>query len=90
MHATRVLCCCMCAEVDTEVPVSCLFCGTITDRLFSLRSFGIFRLTDPPGLKTILECVATEAFHPHPERPIYTVRDPKQFHKIEPLELTKH
>src|SRR6266702_3252335 len=40
-----------------------------------LRSFGIFRLTDPPGLKTILECEVKEAFHPHPERPIYTVRE---------------
>jgi STAM-binding protein len=37
-------------------------------------SFGIFRLTDPPGLKTVLECTAKEAFHPHPDLPIYTVR----------------
>lgn len=36
-------------------------------------SFGIFRLTDPPGLKTVLECTAKEAFHPHPDLPIYTV-----------------
>jgi STAM-binding protein len=36
-------------------------------------SFGIFRMTDPPGLQTILDCSATEAFHPHPDLPIYTV-----------------
>jgi STAM-binding protein len=46
-----------------------------TDRtLEPHNSFGIFRLTDPPGLKTILDCQAKEAFHPHSERPIYTVR----------------
>ncbi|KAF4576218.1 hypothetical protein EYR40_000457 [Pleurotus pulmonarius] len=38
-------------------------------------NFGIFRLTDPPGLKTILECTAKEAFHPHPDLPIYTDAD---------------
>ena len=36
--------------------------------------FGIFRLTDPGGLQVILDCTAKEAFHPHPEVPIYTVR----------------
>ncbi|KAI0827355.1 Mov34-domain-containing protein [Trametes gibbosa] len=38
----------------------------------STPQFGIFRLTDPGGLQTILECSAKEAFHPHPEVPIYT------------------
>ncbi|KAK7052947.1 hypothetical protein VNI00_004267 [Paramarasmius palmivorus] len=38
-------------------------------------NFGIFRLTDPPGLKTILDCRAKEAFHPHPDIPIYTDAD---------------
>ncbi|KAF8879809.1 hypothetical protein BD779DRAFT_1550629 [Infundibulicybe gibba] len=38
-------------------------------------NFGIFRLTDPPGLKTVLECTAKEAFHPHPDVPIYTDAD---------------
>ncbi|EIN14652.1 Mov34-domain-containing protein [Punctularia strigosozonata HHB-11173 SS5] len=38
-------------------------------------SFGIFRLTDPPGLQTILDCTAKEAFHPHPDVPIYTDAD---------------
>jgi hypothetical protein len=42
-------------------------------------SFGIFRLTDPPGLQTIIECQVTEAFHLHPERSIYTVRIPGFF-----------
>jgi len=41
----------------------------------STPNYGIFRLTDPPGLKTILDCHVTEAFHPHPERPIYTDAD---------------
>lgn len=38
-------------------------------------NFGIFRLTDPPGLQTILSCDQKNAFHPHPELPIYTVSD---------------
>jgi STAM-binding protein len=44
--------------------------STVSDRP---RSFGIFRLTDPPGLGIILECDAHEAFHPHANAPIYTV-----------------
>ena len=36
-------------------------------------SFGIFRITDPPGLDVILNCQAKEAFHPHPDQAIYTV-----------------
>ncbi|EJF61745.1 Mov34-domain-containing protein [Dichomitus squalens] len=38
----------------------------------STPQFGIFRLTDPGGLQTILDCSAKEAFHPHPDVPIYT------------------
>lgn len=34
--------------------------------------WGIFRLTDPPGLKTVLNCTQTGLFHPHPETNIYT------------------
>ncbi|KAH7883118.1 hypothetical protein F5I97DRAFT_179639 [Phlebopus sp. FC_14] len=41
----------------------------------STPNFGIFRLTDPPGLQTILNCRAKEAFHPHPDLPIYTDAD---------------
>ncbi|KAB2578766.1 Mov34/MPN/PAD-1 [Lasiodiplodia theobromae] len=35
-------------------------------------SWGIFRLTDPPGLKAILNCNAPGIFHPHAETNIYT------------------
>ncbi|KAI9680876.1 MAG: hypothetical protein M1817_004316 [Caeruleum heppii] len=35
-------------------------------------SWGIFRLTDPPGMKTILNCHQTGLFHPHGESEIYT------------------
>ncbi|KAI0703012.1 hypothetical protein BC835DRAFT_1319457 [Cytidiella melzeri] len=38
----------------------------------SKPTFGIFRLTDPVGLQTVLECTAKEAFHPHPDYAIYT------------------
>ena len=44
--------------------------------LISTDRFGIFRLTDPGGLQVILDCQAKDAFHPHPEVPIYTVRKP--------------
>ena len=35
-------------------------------------SYGVFRLTDPPGLKTILHCTQSGLFHPHGEGHIYT------------------
>lgn len=35
-------------------------------------SWGIFRLTDPPGLKTVLNCRQTGIFHPHAEPNVYT------------------
>ncbi|OAD72247.1 hypothetical protein PHYBLDRAFT_177688 [Phycomyces blakesleeanus NRRL 1555(-)] len=35
-------------------------------------NFGIFRLTDPPGLDIISTCRAERAFHTHPDKPIYT------------------
>ncbi|KAG6839558.1 hypothetical protein C0991_001534, partial [Blastosporella zonata] len=38
----------------------------------STPNFGIFRLTAPPGLGIVLSCQAKEAFHPHPDAPIYT------------------
>ncbi|KAJ7594234.1 hypothetical protein C8J56DRAFT_926248 [Mycena floridula] len=41
----------------------------------STPNFGIFRLTDPPGLQTILACTEKAAFHPHPDTPIYTDAD---------------
>ena len=41
--------------------------------LLSGHRFGIFRLTNPVGLQAIQDCTAKEAFHPHPDVPIYTV-----------------
>lgn len=34
--------------------------------------WGVFRLTDPPGLKSVLNCTQTGLFHPHAEANIYT------------------
>lgn len=34
--------------------------------------WGVFRLTDPPGLKTVLNCTQSGLFHPHAEENIYT------------------
>lgn len=34
--------------------------------------WGVFRLTDPPGLKSVLNCTQTGLFHPHAEEDIYT------------------
>ncbi|RHZ46940.1 putative endosome-associated ubiquitin isopeptidase (AmsH) [Aspergillus thermomutatus] len=34
--------------------------------------WGVFRLTDPPGLKTVLNCTQSGLFHPHAEANIYT------------------
>lgn len=35
-------------------------------------NWGVFRLTDPPGLKTVLSCTQPGLFHPHEETHIYT------------------
>ncbi|KFX88214.1 hypothetical protein O988_09118 [Pseudogymnoascus sp. VKM F-3808] len=35
-------------------------------------SWGVFRMTDPPGMKSVLNCRQTGLFHPHPETEIYT------------------
>ncbi|GAA6059840.1 hypothetical protein JCM10212_003752 [Sporobolomyces blumeae] len=35
-------------------------------------NFGIFRMTDPPGLETIVRCTDRGLFHPHPDLPLYT------------------
>ncbi|KAF3484114.1 uncharacterized protein GIQ15_03438 [Arthroderma uncinatum] len=35
-------------------------------------SWGVFRLTDPPGLKSVLNCTKPGLFHPHDESNIYT------------------
>ncbi|KAI6810042.1 JAB1/MPN domain-containing protein [Hortaea werneckii] len=34
--------------------------------------WGVFRLTDPPGLPHVLGCTQTGTFHPHAERELYT------------------
>jgi STAM-binding protein len=33
--------------------------------------WGVFRLTDPPGLKSVLNCTQTGLFHPHAETNLY-------------------
>ena len=38
----------------------------------SKGEWGVFRLTDPPGMKTVLNCTQTGLFHPHPESNVYT------------------
>ncbi|KAJ7107507.1 hypothetical protein C8R44DRAFT_834252 [Mycena epipterygia] len=51
-------------------------------------NFGIFRLTDPPGLQVLLQCNAKQAFHPHPDVPIYTDADRGHIQMREaPLEI---
>ncbi|KAL1921190.1 uncharacterized protein VTP21DRAFT_10906 [Calcarisporiella thermophila] len=34
--------------------------------------YGIFRLTDPPGMDVIMKCTDERLFHPHPDVAIYT------------------
>lgn len=34
-------------------------------------SFGVFRLTDPPGIGVISKCKISAPFHPHPDVEIY-------------------
>ena len=38
----------------------------------SKGDWGVFRLTDPPGMNTVLNCTQTGLFHPHAESNIYT------------------
>jgi STAM-binding protein len=42
-----------------------------SERLMS-SSWGVFRLTDPPGMQSVLNCRKTGLFHPHDEDNIYT------------------
>lgn len=46
--------------------ISCVHCA------LTFYSFGVFRLTDPPGLKTVLACRKPGLFHPHDVENIYT------------------
>jgi len=45
--------------------------------------YGVFRLTDPPGLQAIRNCRESATFHPHGEEHIYTDADNAQGHVIE-------
>lgn len=36
------------------------------------NSWGAFRLTDPPGMKVVLNCTQNGLFHPHSESNVYT------------------
>ena len=38
----------------------------------SKGEWGVFRLTDPPGMKTVLNCTQTGLFHPHADSNVYT------------------
>ncbi|KAL8836751.1 MAG: hypothetical protein Q9170_002780 [Blastenia crenularia] len=38
----------------------------------SKGDWGVFRLTDPPGMKSVLNCTKSGLFHPHEESNIYT------------------
>ncbi|MCJ1337168.1 hypothetical protein MMC09_002448 [Bachmanniomyces sp. S44760] len=38
----------------------------------SKNDWGVFRLTDPPGMKSVLNCTQTGIFHPHDFSNIYT------------------
>ncbi|KAL8928429.1 MAG: hypothetical protein Q9172_000915 [Xanthocarpia lactea] len=38
----------------------------------SRGDWGVFRLTDPPGMKSVLNCTQSGLFHPHAESNIYT------------------
>ncbi|GAA5853807.1 hypothetical protein JCM8547_007457 [Rhodosporidiobolus lusitaniae] len=43
-------------------------------------SVGVFRLTDPPGLGTIVHCNEQGTFHEHPDLPLYTDVDSSYGH----------
>ncbi|KAJ5334923.1 JAB1/Mov34/MPN/PAD-1 [Penicillium brevicompactum] len=51
--------------------------------------WGVFRLTDPPGLKSVLNCTQTGLFHPHAEENIYTgaLRPPGHVYEHTDLEF---
>jgi STAM-binding protein len=48
-----------------------------------LVDYGVFRLTDPPGMQAIRACRQTSTFHPHEEKRIYTDALGKSGHVIE-------
>jgi STAM-binding protein len=51
-------------------------------------SWGVFRLTDPPGMQSVLNCTQTGLFHPHAESNIYTdALRPGHVHEAKGLEF---
>ncbi|KAF8336546.1 uncharacterized protein EI90DRAFT_2912086 [Cantharellus anzutake] len=51
-------------------------------------NFGIFRLTDPPGLGIVRSCAQKSSFHPHSDsQPIYTDADSDHVQMIEEADL---
>ncbi|GAA6056613.1 hypothetical protein JCM3770_006356, partial [Rhodotorula araucariae] len=42
--------------------------------------YGVFRMTDPPGIQTIVQCREVGAFHPHSPLPLYTDVDEEGGH----------
>jgi len=48
------------------------FVSASAETMLTFGSWGIFRLTDPPGMNTVLHCSAPGIFHPHSESNMYT------------------
>ena len=44
----------------------------VASEMLMSDSWGVFRLTDPPGMQSVLNCRKTGLFHPHDEDNIYT------------------
>ncbi|MCJ1246642.1 hypothetical protein MMC30_003851 [Trapelia coarctata] len=54
----------------------------------SKGDWGVFRLTDPPGMKSVLNCTQAGLFHPHAETNIYTdALRPGHVHEAKGLEF---
>jgi hypothetical protein len=50
----------------------CFFVDHIGNEELTTGRWGVYRLTDPPGMKAILACHKPGIFHPHEEGNIYT------------------
>lgn len=54
----------------------------------SKGEWGVFRLTDPPGIRTIMNCTQTGLFHPHTASDMYTdALRPGHVFEVKGLEL---
>ena len=52
------------------------------------RRWGVFRLTDPPGMPCVLNCTQKGLFHPHSEESIYTdARRPGHVHEAQGMDF---